>query len=144
MLPDVVIIAFDPGKIAGVAVYRAAIPHLVAGEMPWLEAVCYIENVLRVDGNRVVGERWDTVGKRGVSPQPDAQEMIGAVRYVTSQCNVTFELQSRSDAKKITNAELRKLGWYRQTKDGHSNDACRHLGHYMRTHYPVEWIALTT
>lgn len=146
-MSEIVIVAFDPGRIAGIAVMRMSAFHVTSGEMPWLEGVCYIDQLLQTDplpmNIRVVGERWDSTGSRKMTPQPDAQEMIGAVRFVTSQRNVTFELQSRSDAKTITDADLKKLGWYKKTKDGHSNDACRHLGHYMRSHYPVEWISLT-
>ena len=60
--------------------------------------------------------------------QPDALEVIGALRYVCYRRGASFELQSPADAKRFsTNEKLKKLGWYHPTPGGHANDGLRHL-----------------
>ena len=92
----------------------------------------------------VACERWDSAGRnRPMTPQVDAIETNGAARWIASQCNATFGLQSRSEAKKtMSDATLRKLGWFKRTKDGHANDAARHLGLMLLKHFPVEYLRL--
>lgn len=55
-------------------------------------------------------------------------ESIGAIRWACMKAGVSFTLQSPADAKGFaTDAKLKALGWYTPTKDGHANDAARHL-----------------
>jgi hypothetical protein len=92
----------------------------------------------------VVAERWDSPGRnQPMTAQVDAIETNGAARWIASQYNATFGLQPRAEAKKVmTDATLRRLGWYVRTKDGHANDAARQLGLALLRHFPVEYMRL--
>jgi hypothetical protein len=93
----------------------------------------------------VVAERWDTAGRsnRPMTAQLAAIETNGAARWITSQYDATFGLQPRGEAKKVmTDATLRRLGWFKKTKDGHANDAARHVGLALLQHFPVEYMRL--
>ena len=140
------IIAFDPGEITGYVMYwfnYEGSSSFTADEKPWLEAVTHI-HTYALQYDRIVGERYDQPGKRGsdITVQPAAQKCIGALEFVASQCNVTFGLQGRSDASKITDKTLKQLGWYTRTQDGHANAAARQLAYSMLVHHPVEYLAL--
>jgi len=93
----------------------------------------------------VVAERWDNIGRstRPMTTQLAAIETNGAARWISSQYDATFGLQPRGEAKKVmTDATLRRLGWYKKTKDGHANDAARHIGFALLQHFPVEYMQL--
>lgn len=80
---------------------------------------------------------------RPMTAQLAAIETNGAARWIASQYEATFGLQPRAEAKKVmTDATLRNLGWYRKTKDGHANDAARHIGLALLRHFPVEYMRL--
>jgi hypothetical protein len=122
------IVAVDPGKVSGVAILEKtafATPIPMAVELPGLlSTVSWVENE-RPD--LVVCESF--IPFRGAKTwQPDALEIIGALRFICARHEWTFELQSPANAKKFsTDRKLKKLGWYRATKGGHANDAKRHL-----------------
>ena len=146
--PAISIIAFDPGEITGYCFFARSRDSTEKDmfqwyEKPWLDAVHHIATYAR-NMQRIVGERFDQPGKRGsvLTAQPAALMCIGAVQYVATQCNVTFELQGRSDASKITDKVLKQLGWYVKTQDDHANAAARQLAYAMLVHHPVEYIAM--
>jgi hypothetical protein len=148
----------DPGLIAGVAVLTVAFaPYIEGGiaasmstkEWAWQEAVSYIERWCRQPESQklsIGSERYTMpTGRSVVSAQLDAIECNGALRWLSAQCKVTFELQPRAEVKKlVTDAILKKLGWYRKTKDGHANDAARHAGFRLFTTHPELWLRLTS
>jgi len=136
------IIAVDPGAMCG-----GAVLHWATDVYPWelspLDTGRRVNTMLQGSGDtiwHVVSERF--VPQAGVrTPQLDAIEVNGMLRWIASQYNVTFELQSRSEAKKImTDQLLRKLDVYTKTKDGHANDATRHA--FLRLHnlFPVLYV----
>jgi len=78
-----------------------------------------------------------------MSTQVDAIEVNGAARWIASQCDATFALQSRSEAKRIaTNQLLKQLNWRKQTKDGHADDAARHLILTVLKEFPEAYMEL--
>lgn len=136
------IIAVDPGAICGVAIFRTdtVTPGFISFEVPWLMAVSSIEDGWLDDEHWFIAAQKFTTGNRSVmTPQYDAMYTIGALQYISSQCNATFELQSRSEAKKVApDAVLRRLGWFTKTKDGHANDGARHIVLTLIRHHPLE------
>jgi hypothetical protein len=150
------IIGVDPGLIAGVAVLTAAsLPGgtfsttMSASEMPWCDAVTYVDRWCRPPEGKYVrigSERYTIpTGRSVVSAQLDAIECNGALRWISSQREVTFALQPRAEVKKlVTDAVLRRLGWYKKTKDGHANDAARHAGFMLFSTRPELWLQLTS
>lgn len=122
------IIAVDPGGTAGVAFgafHEGVPPDVTLFEMTPHEALFYVGDSLPVD--LVVCESF--IPRPGVRTwQPDALEMIGALRYLCRVAGVRFELQSPASAKRLaTNARLDALGWRHRTPGGHADDAARHL-----------------
>jgi hypothetical protein len=147
-------IGVDAGLIAGVAVLTIAttteddfISSLSSSEMEWRNAVDYVERWCRPPEARRVSigaERYTIpTGRSVVTPQQDAIMCNGALDWISSRRDVTFVLQPRAEVKKIvTDAVLRKLGWFKKTKDGHANDAARHAGFLLFSTRPDLWLRL--
>ncbi len=67
--------------------------------------------------------------------QNDALELIGVVKFLCWMHDKPWAPQSPGDAKAfVSNAWLRKLGWYHPGA-GHDNDAARHLFLFMSRRY---------
>jgi len=136
-------IAIDGGAMCGLAVYAA---KFASYEYPPSMTLKLLDEFLGLRRFNwiVAAERYDVSGKgRPMSAQVDALETNGAARWISAQWNATFSLQGRAEAKRImTNTTLRKIGWFKQTKDGHANDAARHLGFSVLTHFPEAYIQL--
>lgn len=144
---DVGVFAIDGGAMCGVA----ALAHntFVQDELTPRSTLKFLNALLRQSRMsfkwHVVAERWDSAGRssRPMTAQVAAIETNGAARWISEQCGAIFELQSRGEAKKVmTDATLRRLGWFKKTKDGHANDAARHLGLAFLHHFPVEYMRL--
>jgi hypothetical protein len=135
------IISVDPGEWCGVGFWiDGAFDSL---EMSPFQAIETIERHGKLNAvDLVVGERYDPSAKKVLTQQLEAMYTLGALRYVTTRCKITFALQDRASAKKVTDATLRKLGWFRRTKDGHANDAARHICHALLTHDPERYLEL--
>lgn len=122
-------LAIDPGKMCGIAMRSN--PDIVwpaTWELPTWEAVQFADAVLTTgEGFTVVCESFTPrPGTR--TWQPDALEVIGALRWTCMKYAHEFELQTPAQAKSFsTNEKLKRIGWYSPTKDGHANDAVRHL-----------------
>lgn len=89
-----------------------------------MEALDLVDSLLEHD-TVVVCESF--VPRPGVRTwQPDAIEMIGALRYMCFRRGVQLRLQSPAAAKSFsTNEKLKRIGW--RPKGGHASDAVRHL-----------------
>lgn len=114
-------------------------PAVQSKQLPAMEAVEFIEGRLNEWSNFiVVCESF--VPRPGVRTwQPDALEVIGAIRYACYKYGHPFELQTPAQAKQFaTDAKLRKIGWHRSTEGGHENDARRHLLLGMVRHNAID------
>lgn len=121
--------------------------NLSSSEMPWRDAVSYAERWCRApEAKRVrIGSERYTIptGRSVVTAQLDAIMCNGALDWLSSQRDVTFVQQPRAEVKKlVTDAVLRKLGWFKKTKDGHANDASRHAGFLLFSIRPDLWLRL--
>lgn len=116
-------IAVDPGGTAGVALSINGRPPLT-WELEPMEALELVESMLSRSAT-VVCESF--VPRPGVRTwQPDAIEMIGALRYMCRRHDVPFRLQSPASAKAFgTNDKLKRVGW--RPLGDHARDAMRHL-----------------
>ena len=140
--------------MSGVAMFTAAlttenkwITSMSTSEMPWHNAVSYAERWSRGPERAdltVRSERYTIpTGRSVVTAQLDAIMCNGALDWLLTQREVSFRLHPRAEPKKIANdAVLKKLGWFRQTKDGHANDAARHVGFHLLESHPELWFHL--
>jgi hypothetical protein len=115
-------------------------------ELTPVSAATYVQrNLEEMSGWLVVVERF-TPDQRVRTFQPDALEAIGMIKFIvktSNRLNHIFILQGRAEAKKVAGTkDLKKLGWYKQTKDGHANDAALHILLALLTYYPQDYIAL--
>lgn len=147
----------DPGLIAGIAVFTVAYaPYIDGGiattlstsEMPWHDAVSYVERWCRPPESKKVSigsERYTIpTGRSVVTAQLDAIMCNGALEWLSSQRDVTFELQPRAEVKKLVpDSLLKKRGWFKKTKDGHANDAARHACFRLFVTHPELWLRFT-
>lgn len=123
-----IIQAFDPGRVCGVAVYDTMKQYYVnfgAYETPTPAVLS--------DAHVVIVEKFQVDGRTAkMSQQPDALKQIGAIEATCRELRIPVVFQMPSVAKKFsTDDKLKALGWHNKTKDGHSNDAARHLLRYL-------------
>ena len=114
--------------MTGVALNSVSDGTPATWELPALAAVQLVHDIAQnTKVDLVVAESF--VPRPGVKTwQPDAIEVVGALRYMCYSQDITFELQSATNAKKFsTDAKLKRLEWYIPTTGGHANDALRHL-----------------
>lgn len=134
------IIGIDPGKMTGL--FRLdddpsrPPTHL---ECSAYSAMNELEGQLMagsVDENFfVVCERYTQQSLR-LTPQYDALEVIGVVRWLCHRYGAELILQSRSQKKLVTSFMLRDIGWWMSGTKGHTNDAARHVLIYLSTRDP--------
>ncbi len=125
-----IVFGVDPGKTTGLAWLEFPCndhsPH--ATQLPALSAVREVEHRLNVmDGLEILVACESFVPRPGARTwQPDALEVIGALRYLCAKHDVEFVEQLSADATNFsTNKKLDQLGW-RAHRD-HADDAVRHL-----------------
>ena len=118
-------IAVDPGGTTGVAMTGNG-QTVATWELSPMEAVELVEDF--IDENSVVVCESFTPRPGVRTWQPDAVEVIGALRYLCFKRGLELVLQSPAAAKRFgTDDKLKRIGWYKPTRGGHSNDAVRHL-----------------
>lgn len=142
-----IIIAIDPGKTCGLAIYDVAEKTMLGSEVDffdfgdWLNTS--LHNLKSADVTVMVACERFTIGAGTIKRSQDAHwalEGIGVARYVTHCYAYEFLLQSPADAKQFaTDAKLRKADWYVPGK-GHANDAIRHASLAMASlQIPPPW-----
>lgn len=136
-------IAVDPGNYSGMALYDpeyvdkpdvVEVPYEDTGRIlsQWLTVVRSAE--LKA---HVACEVYTIAQHKVMTAQPDAIKGMGVVEYLCQLKGVPLTWQTPTDAKQLVpDAELRRLGWYIKTKDGHANDAQRHILRLIATHDP--------
>lgn len=129
------ILAIDPGNVTGVATYHRG--RLETSELPKHEVYEFLLPFItdRVFPLEVVAERF-VISQRTIRSerQGDALDILGFLDGLCYLEMVPLTLQTAAQAKSFaTDDKLRRLGWYQKTKDGHANDACRHLLVYLVT-----------
>lgn len=140
-----IVIAVDPGRGTGLArwnLYQDARPTsmevfsrvqvgaIVQKWMPPARAVT------------VICERY-TMNNKLKSAQPDALMISGAIEFLADRPHTVLVWQLVADAKKmIKDALLKKLGLYQSTKDGHANDAMRHMLLWLARTHPERYASL--
>lgn len=143
-----ILVGVDPGKVTGIAVWWYLHPD-VKRESPLDTAeveASTVSTVLRrmLDGERptlMAVERYIQGQKK--THQPEAQQVIGAVRSLADELLVRCVYQNPGSAKKIgTTKRLKQLGFYVSTKDNHANSATAHVLLLLATHYPTVYANL--
>ena len=138
----ITIIDVDPGNVCGIAILEPDFTFN-SNELSPMMTTRVVERVINERTRCLIAcERYDINGKKVLTQQLEALYTIGALRHIAAQYDVTFLLQNRSDAKKVTDYTLKNFGWYKKTKDGHANDAARHVCQTLLTHYPARYLEL--
>lgn len=114
------IIGVDPGKNTGLCVITrvgdALAFELRSGDPFFI--VSYVHDIAAVVNEKcvVAAERWIAISHKH-SPQYDALETIGALRYVCGINGTPFELSSRADRKRVTKEIITQVTDVRPTDD---------------------------
>lgn len=139
------IIGMDPGKTCGFATlflddmsfssndlsYEIACDNLWALLAEWRENAC------------VSGERYTISGRRAVTRDNNALELIGVARNLARWNQSRFMLNGVSDAQGIGNpAVLRQLGWWKPGGD-HLNKAAAQVAYAFAQLLPRKFEQLT-
>lgn len=125
------IVGVDPGKTCGHALLLTHDPlgTLMAGQHPPMELVDRVHLHLgAVPGPGLIAVERFTVTARTaqLSPQLDAVEVIGCLRWLAYRYGVDLLLQTPAAAKRFaSDVHLRIWGVY-DTRNDHANDATRH------------------
>lgn len=137
--PVRVIVALDPGKTTGWAVYHCITGLMQFGETAGRFAVYSWVRELAEKGvsPEVVIENWTVrPDTHKMSTQVDPHRIIGYVEGLCEANGWPFTTQMPGEAKSFaTDSKLKALGWEATTKGGHARDAARHLLTYMVNRY---------
>lgn len=143
---DMIVIAVDPGLVTGIAWWIPDLsPTPGCGEFSKKNVGSVLEGLLQgKDPESVIVVCEKYVLLPGVkSAQPEALMFMGVVEFLCQKYGVKLVWQFPRDAKKMcTDGFLRKTGWYMKTKDGHANDAMRHVGLWLALNQPEEFAKL--
>lgn len=128
-----IIIGVDPGNVTGIAMYRVRwFMPLLSAEIAADEVGMYLRHYLdytvpKDELVRLHAERYTiTPGVR--TAQPAALEVMGVLKDIARQRALPLAWSSPRTAKnQFPDDLLRKLKWYRRTKDGHANDGMRQV-----------------
>lgn len=133
-----IILAIDPGGTLGYVRAEPCQPPKLAEILGWGETKhhqLFLEHVelgcsLGIYDQLVV-ERWSPVGGRPKTFEPDAQEQIGALKYIAWKYDVPLALQTVSSAREF--ATPTKLALFKDDRVGkgsegdHAQMALKHL-----------------
>lgn len=137
------ILALDPGKVTGLALIQPwTSDYVFTAELEVDEVVSVFQSIRDHVGAaylEVVMEAF-TISERTLtlSRELDALDLIGYVKLSCRTLGIPFKLQPvQKDSGFASDSKLKALDWYEKTKDGHKNDALRHLLIYMiQNHKP--------
>lgn len=133
------ILALDPGLVTGLALIQPEVepaPRLFTAELGVEEVIRTFQAIRDLVGRdhlEVVMEAF-TISDRTMKTARslDALDIIGYVKLSCLVLNIPFTLQQPAQAKKFSSDDkLKSMEWYERTKDGHKNDAVRHLLVYL-------------
>lgn len=125
-----IVIGVDPGKKTGVAVYGTHAKNFSSFVLPAMDACEHVHSILntRTPTGPTIGlsvERFTQVRKRVLTPQNDALEVIGTMRWFHHWFELEyFEVNGASEATGIASDDvLKKLGWYVKNRESDQNRA---------------------
>lgn len=146
-----IVIAVDPGKISGIAIWTDEKPlEIRSYEENVYDTVHILKNIVGAPmyfQNHdivVVTERF-TISERTIKTalSLDALDINGWLTCEEEFHSYDLVFQTPTQAKKFaTDAKLKALDWFERTKDGHANDAARHLMVYLVDHHSAAREAL--
>ncbi len=119
----------DPGFMCGLLWVHCDSGKATGGDAHAYTTLTNVENIISSTRHRteIVCERYTITQQTAkLSPQHDALEVIGTLRYLCRKYDVSFELQARADRLRVSHATLKKIGWWIPTPGGHTNEAARH------------------
>lgn len=134
------ILAIDPGKATGWAMYDLVENEVYFGELGHADDVAqFVRDVVGMGATiEIVAEQF-IISERTIKTklERDALDILGWLRLETAWWGVPLTLQTAAQAKDfVPDSTLKTIGWFNPTKDGHQNDALRHLFRYLVRTYP--------
>jgi len=134
------VLAVDPGKATGLALFRdvawhpadgaEAPPEWIAWAAPWQAAMASVESWIALGALDFVACERFTVSQRTVTQGADhtwPTGGIGVVKYLCAKHSVPLAMQAPADAMNLApRPVLERLGWRTKGVD-HPDDATRHL-----------------
>lgn len=129
-------LAIDPGKVSGIALWHPMEATAIkADELTPIEVTNLVDDLWNNSlGELVVIAESFVISERTIktAPQRDALDILGWLTLESQRRGFELHLQTPAQAKKFsTDEKLRALDWFERTKDGHANDAARHLLVYL-------------
>jgi hypothetical protein len=128
-----ILIGIDPGNVTGMALWNTALydaPHAWFEEpyetvgLQFRQWLAHKDTVSRQ--NIKVGVEKYTMTPGVKTAQPAALMTMGVIEDLCRWDGISWHYHLPATTKKqVSNALLRKLGWWTPTKDGHVNDALR-------------------
>jgi hypothetical protein len=128
--------AIDPGKVCGIALWHPfETLGLKTDELSPLETIGLFEDLWRNSLGQVtvVTEKF-TISERTLKTalSLDALDVNGWLTIESQRRGFELVVQTPAQAKRFsTDQKLQALNWFERTKDGHANDAARHMLVYL-------------
>ena len=135
-----IIIAIDPGLVSGLAVWDSAdIQGITLSEVHYQDIGDRLEEAIvefRQQRVEFACERY-TMRPGVKTAQPEALKIMGVLEHLGKRHRIPLHYYLPDSCKgTMKNPRLKDAGWYRVTKDGHSNDGARVLGTHLFNQYP--------
>jgi len=137
-----IILALDVGKVTGASLWVTNYPErVITTEIPTRYKVRdVVEDLVLLNDNKVtIACENFVISQRTIKTAQDhnALRLIGWLDLFCEKHDVEFHLRTASSAKSFaTDEKLKILDWYTPSKDGHANDASRHMILQIRDSYP--------
>lgn len=141
-----ILISVDPGQATGLFACYNDGEAFMNHDRHAYTAMRELEELLNtyVDSDvHVVCERF-TVQSTRITPQYDALEVTGVVKWLCSKHGAELTLQSRSQKSLVNSFMLKQINWWATGTRGHGNDAARHALIWLAAHRPEHTVVQRT
>lgn len=129
-----IIYAFDPGKITGVARWDTvgdSCSHFWSGQFTVEELYEFVDGKCEELEVAQVEKFTISAGTVRKAPEPDPLDVIGYLKYAAWRCGFEIRWTKPADVMAtFPDAALKKGGMFTPGK-GHANDSARHLAWYL-------------
>lgn len=123
--------AFDPGKLTGVAVWDTETSEFFADQLTVHELYEYVDSACDQIGYSQIEKFTITERTLKVARETDPMDVIGYLKYAAWRCGFPWGMSIPAEVMStFPDKSLRKAGMF-TTGKGHANDAARHLAWYL-------------
>lgn len=129
--PPVLIYAFDPGKLTGVACWDDSSETFYADQLSVEDLYRYVDSVCDQIAYAQIEKFTITQQTIRKAREPEPMDVIGYLKYAAWRCGFEWAFSKPAEVMAtFPDQSLKQSGMFVRGK-GHANDAARHLAWYL-------------